>query len=168
MPEWSVSFFWFALVYQLPALLLGVLLRLVVRHPLLQAVFLLPGTVVHEFLHWLVGALLNGRPVSLSLWPRRAANGQWVLGSVGFLNVRWYNAVFIGLAPLLAVGVVLLLAPVPPVSGWRLQVSDWQRWLFATPVLAMCLPSSTDLRLALRSWPLLLALVAVLGLRYYV
>ena len=143
----------FAVAYQIPALVLGVLLRLLVRQPVLQAIFLLPGTLLHELLHLLVGTVLNGRPVSISLWPRRAGNGQWVLGSVGFVNLRWYNAVFIGLAPLLAIVVVVWLAP--PAAHWKLQAADWQRWLLATPVLAMCLPSSTDLKLATKSWPLL-------------
>lgn len=59
---------------------------------------MLPGTLVHELLHLLVGLLLNGKPVSLSLWPRKASQGRWILGAVGFVNLRWYNAVFIGLA----------------------------------------------------------------------
>lgn len=162
----NYSWLWFALAYQLPALLLGVLLRATVRQPMLQAVFLLPGTLLHEVLHLLVGTLLNARPVSMSLWPRRAGNGQWILGSVGFVNVRWYNAVFIGLAPLLAIVVLVLLAPPLPEHGWHPQREDLQRWLLATPVLAMCLPSSTDLKLALKSWPLFCALAGLLALRW--
>jgi len=155
----------FALAYQIPALVFGLLLKQLVRHPLLQAVLLLPGTLVHELLHLVVGAVLNARPVSLSLWPRQVGGGQWIVGSVGFSNVRWYNAVFVGLAPLLAIALVVWFAP--PAVGWTVQRADVQRWLLATPILTMCLPSAMDLKLALRSWPLLCAVAALLVFRYY-
>lgn len=156
----------FALLYQVPALLMGLLLRRLLWHPVLQAIFLLPGTLLHELLHLAVGTLLNGRPVSFSLWPRRVANGQWILGSVGFVNLRWYNAAFIGLAPLLAIVVLVLCAPALPAKGWTPHVADLEHWLLATPVLAMCLPSVTDLKLAWKSWPLFCLLAAVWGLRW--
>lgn len=156
----------FALAYQVPALVLGMLLRQVLRHPLLQAIFLWPGTLVHEALHLLVGTLLNGRPVSFSLWPRRVGHGQWILGSVGFVNLRWYNAVFIGLAPLLAIVLVVFLAPPLPPAGWTPQSTDVVRWLLATPLLAMCLPSATDWKLAMKSWPLFGLVAALWALRF--
>jgi hypothetical protein len=157
----------FALAYQVPALVLGVLMRLLIRRPVFQAVFLWPGTLVHEALHLAVGTVLNGRPVSISLWPRRVGPAQWILGSVGFVNLRWYNAVFIGMAPLLAIGVVVLLTPPLPAPGWAPQQADFLRWLLGAPVLATCLPSSTDLKLAMKSWPLFCGVAALVALRYY-
>jgi hypothetical protein len=72
------------------------------------------------------------------------------LGAVGFANLRWYNAMFIGLAPLLAIMGAMFLALSP--HGWSLHLSDFKHWIFAAPILAMCLPSSTDLKLELKSW----------------
>lgn len=150
----------FALAYQVPAWLLGLLLRQLIPHPMIRAFFLLPGTFIHELLHLMVGLVLNGKPVTISLWSRRAGQGQWILGSVGFANLRWYNSVFIGLAPLLAIVVAMLIAPAP--SGWSAQMGDFKHWAIATPILAMCLPSSVDLKLTLKSWPLLCTVMALL------
>jgi hypothetical protein len=112
----------FSLAYQVPPWLLGILLKLLIPHPAFRAIFVLPGTFVHELLHLLVGMIMNGKPVTISLWPRRVGQGHWILGAVGFANLRWYNAMFIGLAPLLAILVAMLLAPSP--SGWSPQVTD--------------------------------------------
>jgi hypothetical protein len=147
----------FALLYQVPAWVLGQLLKWLLPHPWVRAVLLLPGTFVHEFLHLAMGLILNGKPRSISLWPRKIGEGQWVLGSVGFVNLRWYNAVFIGLAPLLAIAGLMMLAPAP--KGWSLQVSDFQRWAITAPILVMCMPSPVDLKLCLKSWPILVLLM---------
>jgi hypothetical protein len=61
---------------------------------------LLPGTFMHEILHYLVSLLTLGRPISFSVWPKKV-NDYYVLGSVTSQNVRWYNAALISLAPLL-------------------------------------------------------------------
>ncbi len=143
----------FALAYQVPPWLLGILLKLLIPHPTFRAIFVLPGTLVHELLHLLVGLIMNGKPVTISLWPRRVGQGQWILGAVGFANLRWYNAMFIGLAPLLAILVAMLLAPSP--LGWSPQMADFKYWAMATPILAMCWPSSIDWKLALKSWPII-------------
>lgn len=74
--------------------------------------------------------------------------------------MRWYNSVFIGLAPLLAIVVAMLIAPAP--SGRSPQMGDFKHWAIATPILAMCLPSSVDLKLTLKSWPLLCTVMALL------
>jgi hypothetical protein len=163
------SAFLFAMAYQIPPIVLGLLLKVALPHPAVRAVFLLPGTVAHELLHFLVGLLLNGKPVSLSVWPRRTAPGQWVLGTVRFANLRWYNAVFIALAPLLASLLTTLAVAwrIPVPASWVPRAVDVQWWLILTPILAMCLPSTTDWRLALKSWPLLLlALAGAMGFAF--
>ncbi|MBF0138625.1 MAG: hypothetical protein HQL65_20550, partial [Magnetococcales bacterium] len=58
------------------------------------------GTVLHELAHYLVGWLLLARPGRLSLWPRQTAHG-FVLGSVSFGNLRFFNTLPTTLAPLL-------------------------------------------------------------------
>ena len=155
----------FALAYQIPPCLLGMLMKWLIPFPAIRAVFVLPGTLIHEALHLAVGLLLKGKPVSMSLWPRRVGHGQWVLGSVGFVNLRWYNAVFIGLAPLLAFVGAMLMAPSE--RGWSPQMSDVKQWAIFAPILAMCVPSSVDLKLSLKSWPILCIPVAWMAWAFF-
>lgn len=141
---------WFAVAYQVPSVLVGLLIKALLPHPLLRALFVLPGTLVHELLHGVVGALTNAKPVSFSLLPRKAAGGQWVLGSVGFTNLRWYNAALVGLAPLLAPLIALFFAPT--YGSWSVSKMDFAYWAITGPIFAMCVPSRVDLQLATRSW----------------
>ncbi len=70
------------------------------RWPLMFALAIWPGTIAHELLHFFAGWLAGAKPVSLSLVPRRKPEGGWVLGSVSFTRLRWWNSVPVGLAPL--------------------------------------------------------------------
>ena len=122
----------------------------------------LPGTLCHEACHWVAGKLLNGQPVHFTVIPRREGRG-FVLGSVGFKNLRWYNAFFIGLAPLillpLAYGLLLWRLGAKPVLGWS---EAAMVFLLANLVFA-ALPSWQDLRIAAKSpvgWLLLAGALA--------
>jgi hypothetical protein len=130
----------------------------------LFSLLVLPGTLCHELCHWMVGKLLNGRPVHFTVLPRRAEQGL-VLGAVAFSNLRWYNAFFIGFAPL------LLLAAASGLFLWRLgghPVLGWQEagaMFVLANLLFGAIPSWQDLRIAARSpigW-LLLAGALVYG-----
>jgi hypothetical protein len=70
------------------------------RWPLLFALFVWPGTVAHELLHFFAGWITGAKPVSLSIIPHRNPEGGWVLGSVAFARLRWWNSLPVGLAPL--------------------------------------------------------------------
>jgi hypothetical protein len=70
------------------------------RWPLLFALSVWPGTVAHELLHFLAGWITGAKPVSLSVIPHRTHEGGWVLGSVAFANLRWWNSALVGLAPM--------------------------------------------------------------------
>ena len=70
------------------------------RWPWVYAVSLWPGTVAHELLHFIAGLLMGAKPVALSVIPKRKPEGGWVLGSVMFARLRWWNSVPVGLAPL--------------------------------------------------------------------
>jgi hypothetical protein len=123
----------------------------------------LPGTLCHEACHWLVGKLLHGEPVHFTVFPRREGRG-FVLGSVAFRNLRWYNAFFVGLAPL------VLLPLTYGLLLWRLGSHprlDWSEAIvvfFLANLVFAALPSWQDLKIAARSpvgWLLLgAALVA--------
>ena len=59
----------------------------------------LPATVLHELMHLGVAFLLNGKPAGFRIIPQRSDRG-YILGSVRCANVRWYNGLCIGFAPL--------------------------------------------------------------------
>ena len=132
------------------------------RYFWLFAVLALPGTLAHETLHFLMGLLLKGGPVSFNLLPRQEARG-WTMGSVTFNHLTWYNAFFIGLAPL------LLLPAAGWLVVWRLQGPPAFTWGEALAVYVIvnlihaCLPSLQDLKIAARSpigWALLAGALA--------
>jgi hypothetical protein len=120
------------------------------RSFLLFSLVALPGTICHELCHWIVGGLLNGRPVHFTVLPRREGRG-FVLGSVAFENLRWYNAFFIGLAP------VLLLPTAYAIVRWRIGRNPAFGWPEAAILLVLAnlvfgaIPSWQDLRTAARS-----------------
>lgn len=143
------------------------ILHLARRSFVLAALVSLPGTFAHELCHWGVGLLLKGQPRSFSVLPRRQGGGI-LLGSVGFAHLRWFNAPFIGLAPL------LLLPAAYGLFRWQLQSAPTFGWpqagvafLVADLVIAS-LPSPQDLRIAASSplsWMLLAGAVAWGALR---
>jgi hypothetical protein len=98
--------------------LLAVMLALLAlrRWPLLFALSIWPGTIAHELLHFVAGWLFGAKPVSLSVIPRRKPEGGWVLGSVAFNNLRWWNSAPVGLAPLALIpgSVYLFIASMTP------------------------------------------------------
>ncbi|NEX64062.1 hypothetical protein [Noviherbaspirillum galbum] len=154
------------LLYLLPSALLAALLHALSRRHAFFLAWLLPGTFMHEMAHLLAAAVTNARPVSFSILPRRQGNA-WILGTVGCANIRWYNGLFVGLAPML-----VLALPVG-VAVWRTRHGvawEWDdAWIAAllAPQLVSWLPSSADWRLALHSWPISLAAAILLGMFFW-
>jgi hypothetical protein len=140
------------MLYLAPSLALAFLIRLGTSlHPLFF-VFNVAGTLCHELAHFSVGLLLNAEPVGLSIVPRK--NGRSLtLGSVTFANLRWYNAAPAALAPFLVLLVPLTVAWWRTRGGWRFGPADLGLTLLLAPQFLAFWPSSTDWRLALRSWP---------------
>ncbi len=67
----------------------------------MSALVNVPGTLLHELMHFSVGLLLNAHPCNFTILPRKSLDGNYVMGSVGFRNITFYNAVPAALAPLL-------------------------------------------------------------------
>lgn len=59
----------------------------------MSALVNIPGTFLHELMHFLVGALFNAKPCNFTLFPKKNENGDYVMGSVGFRNIAYYNAI---------------------------------------------------------------------------
>ena len=124
----------------------------------------LPGTFGHELLHFLVGTLALARPVKVSLLPKFHRDGSATLGYVMFANIRWYNALWVGAAPLLALPGALWIvycrsAQVPPLS---LHEIAWS--YVAASLTYSCLPSRADVNIVLSHPAGLLVWVACAGL----
>lgn len=126
----------------------------------------LPATVAHELMHWGVALLLNGRPESFRVIPQRRNEG-YVLGAVRCANVRWYNGLFIGLAPLawLAVAVTLLDWRTRGVAAIGMRELLWA-YIIACLVYA-AIPSWQDIKVALVSSWLLVTLSIVMAWNHW-
>lgn len=119
-----------------------------------------PATLAHELMHLCVGLLTFGRPSGLRLIPARRASG-YALGSVTCHNLRWYNGLLIGLAPLLLLPLALALLLWRVHAGVSLDAAELG-WSYAIACLTYAsLPSWQDLRVALGSSWLILALLLV-------
>lgn len=66
----------------------------------MSALVNIPGTFLHETSHFLVGLFLNAHPTRFDLFPKKQGD-SYVMGSVGFRNISFYNAIPSALAPML-------------------------------------------------------------------
>ena len=108
----------------------------------------IPGTLLHELMHFMVGAFLNARPCNFTILPQRNIDGDYVMGSVGFRNITFYNAVPAALAPLLLLPIGFYLNRyflpnmVPTLFNYILYV------LLQTIIVENAIPSRTDFNVA--------------------
>ena len=108
----------------------------------------IPGTILHEAMHFTVGLILNARPCNFTVFPRRGEDGNYVMGSVGFRNVTFYNAVPAAMAPLLLLPIgfyinrYVLPALPPTFCNYVLYV------LLQTIIIENAVPSRADFRVA--------------------
>jgi hypothetical protein len=120
----------------------------------------LPGTIAHELMHFIVGALLMARPRGFTVWPRAVGRG-WRLGAVSFANIGVLNGMFVAFAPLLLLPIAWLCLIHVLLPLWR--DGRWGWWLMASyliaTVLFAALPSLQDIKLGARS----LLLYAAIG-----
>lgn len=106
-----------------------------------------PGIFLHEFAHFLVALVTNGKPEGINLIPKKEANGDWTLGYVMF-EPSWWNAGFVALAPLLLLPLasVVLYQSLYPASGLETLVGGYLLGCFARGAI----PSRTDWKIAFR------------------
>lgn len=125
-----------------------------------------PGTILHETMHFLVGLIMNAQPCNFSILPKRSMEGGYVMGSVGFRNITFYNAFPSAMAPLLLLPLgyyvneyVLPLLPAT-LLNYVLYV------LLQTIIIENAVPSSTDVRVATSSFVGLLLYMFLIGILF--
>jgi len=138
--------FW---TYLVAVFAIAIALHWMRRMPRFFSLLSLPGTIGHEVLHFLVGTLTLAKPVKASLLPRFHRDGSTTLGYVMFANIRWYNAVFVGLAPLLALPFALALVDYRAAQGppWNWTELAWG--YVAANLAYSCTPSRADIQIVL-------------------
>ncbi|WP_198387699.1 hypothetical protein [Burkholderia ubonensis] len=120
-------------------------------HPTVFALVAWPGTLAHELSHAAVGLVLGAKPSSMSLWPKSLGEGRWQLGAVEFTNLKWWNAPWTALAPMLLAPLSLALALTWVYPAWAsgdLAATGIALYVCAT-MLQASWPSSTDFKVAL-------------------
>ncbi len=73
-----------------------------------SAIFM-PGVTLHEGSHWIMAKALGVRTARISLWPRRQPDGTLRLGFVETEKVDFVREALIGVAPLLAGSIAVVL-----------------------------------------------------------
>ncbi len=135
----------------------------------LSAIINIPGTILHETMHFAIGLIMNARPTSYDLIPRRDGNGNYVMGSVGFRNITSYNALPAALAPLflLPIGYYLNIWYFDNVN---INIFNYILYiLLQTIIIENAVPSSTDFKVAF-SYPIGLifyGFIAVFSIVYF-
>lgn len=121
-----------------------------VGHRALFRLVLLPGTLLHELTHFIIGVLTNAQPNSFSIIPNHTK-----LGSVSFTHLTWYNAIPTTLAPLLGLASISVAAIHNlPQDIQRFTPQNLYILVLLSPMVYACWPSSVDWRLSLRGWPI--------------
>ncbi len=129
----------------------------------LSALVNIPGTILHELMHFVVGLILNAHPCNFTIFPRRGDDGNYVMGSVGFRNITFYNAVPASMAPLLLlpIGFYLNRYFLPTMQPTFFNYVFYV--LLQTIIIENAMPSGADFRVARMYWTgvLLYGFVAV-------
>lgn len=135
----------------------------------MSALINIPGTLLHELMHFFVGAALNAQPVKLVILPKRNEVGDYVMGSVSFRNVTAYNAIPASLAPLLLLPIgfylnrYLLPNLTPTFFNYIFYV------LLQTIIIENSIPSRADFRIAGMYWSGIILYAAILaGLLFFI
>ncbi len=111
------------------------------------AVINIPGTLLHELMHFIVGLVLNARPCNFTIFPKRCPEG-YVMGSVGFRNATFYNALPSALAPLalLPLGYYINKMVLPELEPTLINCILYM--LLQIILIENAMPSKTDFKVA--------------------
>ncbi len=148
-------------MYFLPGIFLAIVIRKLLPWMWLRITIEFFGVLLHELSHALVGYFLGTQPTGGTLIPKKLQNGSWVLGSVRFKNVRWFNGFLTSMAPLL---IPLAFIPFIPLQWSLRQITktDILIWGLMALILPSSIPSKVDIRVGIKSLAPILILLAVL------
>ncbi len=120
------------------------------RNIWLCALVEVPGTLMHELAHLIVGFVTFSGPCRFSIWPKSDGKGNYIMGSVGFRNIKFFNAIPSAMAPLslLPIGFWLNSEIVPYIKP---SISNYILYIaLQTIIIENALPSRTDFRVAFK------------------
>ena len=113
-----------------------------------------PATIMHELTHLVVSIFTLGKPNKISLIPQKTNDGI-IFGYVQNTNIKFYNAIFIGLAPftLLIFSVFFIFQYLIPETNIYKSILYFYISLI---LIEGGIPSTQDFKIAFLSWPLFL------------
>jgi hypothetical protein len=104
-----------------------------------------PGTVAHELSHFFIGLILGANPARLTVLPRyNESTGELVLGEVIFSNLRWWNKLPVGIAPLIVLAPIGALLVYKSLSLTQVSMEALLLEFGALQCFVGCWPSPTD------------------------
>jgi hypothetical protein len=107
------------------------------------ALVTLPGTFLHEAVHYLFALALDGNPGTFSIIPTwDAAGNMQSMGHITFYP-NWYNSAIVGLSPVLLAPMAALFIALAARTLNPLKVAGW--CFLAVCAWQSCTPSSADL-----------------------
>ena len=136
---------WTFCAYFAAVIAIAALLHRLREMPRFFSLVCLPGTIGHELLHFLVGTLALAKPREVSLIPKFHRDGSATLGYVMFSNIRWYNALWVGFAPLLALPAALALVSYRSMQVPPLHALEFVWGYVAASLVYSCVPSKADI-----------------------
>jgi len=123
------------------------------------------GTFFHELAHLIVSAVFNGKPIKISLFPKKEGNG-YTLGYVESSNITWYNAFPIAMAPFLLLIIVYFIYN-DFFNFMELNTLNYLIYLFLlVSFLDSAIPSGQDFKVAFSNFGFLIYFL-LLGLWCY-
>jgi hypothetical protein len=106
------------------------------------------GTFFHELAHYVIGLILYAKPTGFSIWPKAQAGGGFVLGSVSFGNLRFFNTLPTAIAPLLLI-ILAYYVDIHFFATFDETIATYILYIFTIVILLEnSIPSTTDIRVA--------------------
>lgn len=132
----------------------------------LWLLFLLPGTIVHELMHLFVGFFLKAKPRGFSIFPKKSDNGDYVLGSVEFAGMNFFNAMPTSMAPFLMLPLSLFVLIYFNTSLLSSPESKILSGYILYNLVTSSIPSITDFKLLFK-FPMTIVFYAIIFYSFY-
>ena len=126
-----------------------------------------PAVLLHELCHLLVGLVLNAKPVSFDILPKKV-DKEVVFGSVSFKNLRWYNVFFTSFAPLLIVPIVFLLKELFFLLKFNGVFYSYLYFYLFITFLYASIPSQKDISVFLKNYLAVLIAFALIVIAFFI